>query len=193
MTVGSVRYPGIKIQDTRIIRLLEVLLHAGTQVGGWTAREIHQSMLKTFDLSADTYGLNQLRYDLRKLKGHGRLERDGTRYAHLSHQRASRSHCSCCSSTSACVVRSPTAAFTTGRIRTTGQTAASNSPTTVPTKPSKKSPISWLQPDPSARLSAAQTAQLSATRRLRCAPRTLRFCPKISRSRSVQPLLRSQS
>jgi hypothetical protein len=28
------------------------------------------------------YGLNQLRYDLRKLKGHGLLERDGSRYAH---------------------------------------------------------------------------------------------------------------
>src|SRR3954464_8258494 len=28
------------------------------------------------------YGLNQLRYDLRKLKGHGLLERDGHRYAY---------------------------------------------------------------------------------------------------------------
>ena len=27
-------------------------------------------------------GLNQLRYDLRKLKGHGLLERDGSRYAY---------------------------------------------------------------------------------------------------------------
>jgi hypothetical protein len=29
-----------------------------------------------------TYGLNQLRYDLRKLKGHGLIERDGSRYAY---------------------------------------------------------------------------------------------------------------
>ena len=29
-----------------------------------------------------SYGLNQLRYDLRKLKGHGLLERDGSRYAY---------------------------------------------------------------------------------------------------------------
>jgi len=36
----------------------------------------------TFHLSADTYGLNQLRYDLRKLKGHGLLERDDSRYAY---------------------------------------------------------------------------------------------------------------
>ena len=36
----------------------------------------------TFDLSEKTYGLNQLRYDLRKLKGHGLIERDGSRYAY---------------------------------------------------------------------------------------------------------------
>jgi hypothetical protein len=82
ITIGSVRYPGIKIHDTRIIRLLEVLLHGGNTVGGWTAKQIHQAILTTFQLSAKTYGLNQLRYDLRKLKGHGLLERDGRRYAY---------------------------------------------------------------------------------------------------------------
>jgi len=82
VTIGSVRYPGIKIHDTRIIPLLEVLRHGGNTVGGWTAREIHQAVLTTFHLSPKTYGLNQLRYDLRKLKGHGRLQRDGTRYAY---------------------------------------------------------------------------------------------------------------
>jgi hypothetical protein len=65
-----------------VIRLLEVLLHGGTQVGGWTAREIHQAVLTAFDLSEAAYGLNQLRYDLRKLKGHSLLERDGSRYAY---------------------------------------------------------------------------------------------------------------
>jgi hypothetical protein len=82
ITVGSVRYPGIKIHDTRIIRLLEVLLHGSNTVGGWTAKQIHQAVLTTFQLSPKTYGLNQLRYDLRKLKGHGLLQRDGTRYAY---------------------------------------------------------------------------------------------------------------
>ena len=81
-TIGSVRYPGIKIHDKRVIRLLEVLLHGGTHVGGWTAKDIHQSVLTTFGLSERSYGLNQLRYDLRKLKGHGLLERDGSRYAY---------------------------------------------------------------------------------------------------------------
>jgi len=82
ITVGSVRYPGIKIHDTRVLRLLEVLLHGGNTVGGWTARQIHQAVLTTFQLSPKTYGLNQLRYDLRKLKGHGLLQRDGSRYAY---------------------------------------------------------------------------------------------------------------
>jgi hypothetical protein len=82
ITIGSVRYPGIKVQHTRIIRLLEVLLHGSTQLGGWTAKEIHQAVLTTFNLSDKAYCLNQLRYDLRKLKGHGLLERDGNRYAY---------------------------------------------------------------------------------------------------------------
>ncbi len=81
ITIGSVRYPGIKIHDTRIIRLLEVLPHGGNTVGGWTAKQIHEAVLTTFQLSPKTYGLNQLRYDPRKLKGHGLLRRDGRRYS----------------------------------------------------------------------------------------------------------------
>jgi len=77
-----VRYPGIKIHEARIIRLLEVLLHGGNTVGGWTVKQIHQTALTTFQLSDSAYGLNQLRYDLRKLKGHGLLERDGSHYAY---------------------------------------------------------------------------------------------------------------
>jgi hypothetical protein len=82
INVGSVRYPGIKIHDARIIRLLEVLLHNGSTVGGWTTRQIHEAVITTFQLSGKSYGLNQLRYDLRKLKGHGLLQRDGRRYAY---------------------------------------------------------------------------------------------------------------
>jgi hypothetical protein len=82
ITIGTVRYPGIQIHDPRIIRLLEVLLHGRNTIGGSTARQIHQAVLTTFRLSSNTYALNQLRYDLRKLKGHGLLERDGSRYAY---------------------------------------------------------------------------------------------------------------
>src|SRR6478609_5445645 len=80
ITIGAVRYPGIKIHDSRVIRLLEVLLHSGSHVGGWTAKHIHHAVLTTFHLSDTSYRLNQLRYDLRKLKGHGLLQRDGSRY-----------------------------------------------------------------------------------------------------------------
>ncbi len=82
ITIGAVRYPGIKTHDPRVIRLLEVLLHGGSHVGGWTTRQIHQAVLSTFHVSEKAYGLSQLRYDLRKLKGHGLLQRDGSRYAY---------------------------------------------------------------------------------------------------------------
>jgi hypothetical protein len=82
ITVGAVRYPGIKLHDPRVIRLLEVLLHGGSHVGGWSAKQIHQAVIATFQLSDRRYGINQLRYDLRKLKGHGLLQRDGSRYAY---------------------------------------------------------------------------------------------------------------
>jgi hypothetical protein len=90
ITVGTAKYPGIKIHDTRMIRLMEVLLHGGTVVSGWTARQIHQATLATFRVDADSYGLNQLRYDLRKLKAHGLLERDGKRYAYRLTEKGSK-------------------------------------------------------------------------------------------------------
>src|SRR5438270_5283153 len=82
ITIGAVRYPGIKIHDPRVIRLLEVLLHGGSQVGGWTAKQIHHAVLTPLHLPDTAYGLNQLRYDLRKLKAHALLRRDGSRYAY---------------------------------------------------------------------------------------------------------------
>jgi hypothetical protein len=51
ITIGSVRYPGIKIHDTRIIRLLEVLLHGGSNLSGWTSKQIHQTVLTTFSIA----------------------------------------------------------------------------------------------------------------------------------------------
>src|SRR5262244_1580555 len=60
--IGTVRYPGIKVHETRVIRLLEVLLHGGNTVRGWTTKQIHAAVLTTFQISAGAYGLNQLRY-----------------------------------------------------------------------------------------------------------------------------------
>ena len=82
ITVGTAKFPGIKIHDTRMIRLMEVLLHGGMTVGGWTARQIHDAILTTYGIAASRYGLNQLRYDLRKMKAHGLVEREGKRYAY---------------------------------------------------------------------------------------------------------------
>ena len=59
---------------------MEVLLHGGTQLNGWRSADIHQATLTSFGLSADKYTLTQLRYDLRKMKAHGLLERNGKRY-----------------------------------------------------------------------------------------------------------------
>ena len=82
VTVGKTKIAGIKIHDTRMIRLMEVLLHGGTQLNGWRSADIHQAILTTFGLSATTYTLNQLRYDLRKMKAHGLLERIGRSYSY---------------------------------------------------------------------------------------------------------------
>ena len=79
---GATRTPGIRIQDVRMIRLMEVLLHAGTAIGGWSTHQIHAAILDQFSLDASAYPVNSLRYDLRKLKGHGLLERDRGRYAY---------------------------------------------------------------------------------------------------------------
>lgn len=79
---GTTRIAGIKIHDTRMIRLMEVLLDAGTKIDGWNARHIHQVLLARFRISEDVYTLNQLRYDLRKMRAHGLLERHGRRYVY---------------------------------------------------------------------------------------------------------------
>lgn len=77
---GRTRVPGIKIQDARMIRLMEVLLHSATQVAGWRSTDIHSAVLAAFSLAPDTYTLIQLRYDLRKMKAHGLVERLGKGY-----------------------------------------------------------------------------------------------------------------
>jgi hypothetical protein len=77
---GKTKIAGIQIHDTRMMRLMEVLLHGGTQLNGWRSTDIHQAILATFGISASSYTLTQLRYDLRKLKAHGLLERIGRAY-----------------------------------------------------------------------------------------------------------------
>jgi hypothetical protein len=79
---GAMKIPGIKLHETRMLRLMEVLLHAGTQINGWSMAQIHRAILTAFELSETTYTLTQLRYDMRKLKAHGLVQRHGKRYAY---------------------------------------------------------------------------------------------------------------
>jgi hypothetical protein len=79
---GNSKIPGIKIHDTRMLRLMEVLLHRATQLARWRSRQIHQAILSTFQLTADRYTVTQLRYDLRKLKAHALLQPEGQHYAY---------------------------------------------------------------------------------------------------------------
>jgi hypothetical protein len=80
ITAGQTKVPGIKIHDTRLIRMMEVLLHCGTQIGGWSAAHLHTAILNRFHLSPEDYTRTQLRYDLRKMKAHGLIQREGKRY-----------------------------------------------------------------------------------------------------------------
>ena len=87
---GKSKIPGIKIHDTRMIRLMEVLLHGGPQVNGWRTAQIWEALLTAFSLSPHTYTLQQLRYDLRKMKGHGLLERVGQHYTYRLTEKGTR-------------------------------------------------------------------------------------------------------
>jgi hypothetical protein len=65
-----------------MMRPMEVLLHGGTQVNGSRSADIYQAILTTVGLSTSTYPITQLRYDLRKMKAHGLLERIGRGYSY---------------------------------------------------------------------------------------------------------------
>ena len=78
----SQRMAGIRIENDRIIRLLEILMHSSSQLGGLSAAHIHQATLQAHRLTPDQYTRNQLAYDLRKLKAHGLIERPDNRYVY---------------------------------------------------------------------------------------------------------------
>jgi hypothetical protein len=75
---GRRRVPGLRLEDDRVIRLMEGLLHPGTFVADWTTREVHARLLTRHRLAEADYRLGQLRYDLGKLRAHGLVERLGT-------------------------------------------------------------------------------------------------------------------
>ena len=77
---GRTTVPGIKVHDARMRRLMEALLHAGVQAGSFTTRDLLRFILDRYDLTPQAYSPTQLRYDMRKLKAHGLIERQGRSY-----------------------------------------------------------------------------------------------------------------
>lgn len=81
ITYGNTRIAGIKIQDTRMIRLMETIMHGGICLNGWSSAFIHKSIIDAFELP--NYSINQLRYDLRKMKAHGLVKGNGRKYSYV--------------------------------------------------------------------------------------------------------------
>ena len=69
--------PGLRLQDDRVIRLLDAILHPGGFVADWTSRDVLARLLTRHRLTEADYRLSQLRYDLGKLRAHGFVERIG--------------------------------------------------------------------------------------------------------------------
>ncbi|HZO27653.1 MAG TPA: hypothetical protein VFH48_16880 [Chloroflexota bacterium] len=76
--IGKRRVPGLKLEDDRVIRQLDVLLQPGTFVADWTSREVYTRLLARHRLEPADYRLSQFRYDLGKLRAHRLVERVGT-------------------------------------------------------------------------------------------------------------------
>jgi hypothetical protein len=82
VVIGRTKIPGIKVHQTRLIRLMELMIHSGASISTWRTNELHQRIVETYALNPQCYTLTQLRYDLRKMKAHGLIERHGRHYAY---------------------------------------------------------------------------------------------------------------
>ena len=73
---GETKVAGIKLENTRVMRLIEILLQkANGNLRTWTTAKLHLTLLDQFAIKPSDYNLHQLRYDLRKLRVHGLIER----------------------------------------------------------------------------------------------------------------------
>ncbi len=80
---ANTRVAGIKLENQRLMRILEVLLYkASGQLRNWTSAKLHKTICDQFDLKPSQYSINQLRYDLRKLRVHGLIERFPKSYSY---------------------------------------------------------------------------------------------------------------
>jgi hypothetical protein len=78
----SQRVAAIRLDNDRIIGLLEILMHSSSQLNGISAANLHKALLDAYHLTAEQYTRNQLAYDLRKLKAHGLIQRPHNRYVY---------------------------------------------------------------------------------------------------------------
>lgn len=83
---GDTKVAGIKLEHTRVMRLIQVLLQkAHGNLRTWTTAKLHRAILDQFSLKPSDYTLLQLRYDLRKLRVHGLIERIPHTYYYRFH------------------------------------------------------------------------------------------------------------
>ena len=61
ITCGRTRIRGIKIQDTRMMRLMEVLLQGGPQLHGWRTTQIREARRKAFGIHGEADSRTQFR------------------------------------------------------------------------------------------------------------------------------------
>jgi len=83
---GNTKVAGIKLEHTRVMRVIEVLLQkAHGNLRTWTTAKVHGALLDQFAIKPSDYTLLQLRYDLRKLRVHGLIERIPHTYYYRFH------------------------------------------------------------------------------------------------------------
>jgi hypothetical protein len=73
--VGKSKIAGIKLQDQRVIRLMETILQSSAKTNPFKSRDMYFQLLDSFDITENDYTISQFRYDLRKLTAHGIVER----------------------------------------------------------------------------------------------------------------------
>lgn len=71
------RTPGLKLDDPRLLALMQSLVRFAHLGGGGTfrTRDLHEHVAKALNQTSQTYKLSQLRYDLGKLRAKGLVEK----------------------------------------------------------------------------------------------------------------------
>jgi nucleotidyltransferase/DNA polymerase involved in DNA repair len=72
---GQTKIAGLHVEQERINRMLEVLLHDNRSIGQWKSMDVRQKILTSFAVDEQEYSRNQVIYDLRKLRAHGLVKK----------------------------------------------------------------------------------------------------------------------